>query len=370
MSNPLQVFDCEMNADIDREVIEKYFREECEKYCFQREMGEKKGYIHYQCRMKFANKDKVRVTTLLNRMNKKFGIGNTMHLTPTSNENKDNFDYVSKERTRIEGPWSYKDKIPMYVPRQCRFDNPYHWQRYAQKYLMKGWNPRGLDLIYDPDGDKGKSSFILQMKALGYAFIVPPINDLLQFMGVIMSSRELPEPPTCYLIDFPRSLSKTKLQQFWASVETLKSGYCFDTRYKFREAIYDSPNVIVFTNKMPNFDHLSLDRWKIWTINKDNELVYGSGPYINCIAVDPVETDPIAIVTDKHFDVITQSNSMLEDVQLGLEKFKIDEAFRLQIFDHMRKDISENNELTRHDLKIFKDFADLAKIEINLENRE
>ena len=81
----------------------------------------------------------------------------------------------------------------------------------------------------------------------------------------------------CYFIDMPRSLPKTKLNQFYSGIEELKNGHAWDARYHFKEKYFDSPNVWIFANEIPDKNLLSRDRWLIWEI-RDNLLEYYDKP--------------------------------------------------------------------------------------------
>lgn len=70
----------------------------------------------------------------------------------------------------------------------------------------------------------------------------------------------------------PRAINKEKLAQFFAGIETLKSGYCYDDRYKFNRRLFDRPRICVFTNVEPDLKLLSKDMWKLWTVT-DGQLV-------------------------------------------------------------------------------------------------
>lgn len=84
------------------------------------------------------------------------------------------------------------------------------------------------------------------------------------FMRMVMDT-----PKSClYLVDFPRSMNKTNCAGFWSAIETVKDGYAYDDRYGFREEYFDCPNIWVFMNKFPEFEHLSTDRWILWEVSK------------------------------------------------------------------------------------------------------
>ena len=69
-----------------------------------------------------------------------------------------------------------------------------------------------------------------------------------------------------YLIDLPRAVSKERLHNMYAAIETIKGGYAFDDRYKFQDRYFDCPNIFVFTNFLPDEEFLSKDRWRYWAI--------------------------------------------------------------------------------------------------------
>ena len=95
--------------------IKEWCQEECKKWCFQLEQGAT-GYRHWQGRVSL----KVKVRSVIGKLN------NKAHWSPTQKENIDNFDYVSKDYTRIDGPWKHDD---IYIPRQYRDIELRDWQK-------------------------------------------------------------------------------------------------------------------------------------------------------------------------------------------------------------------------------------------------
>ena len=89
----------------DLENLLRDCRRDCKKWVFQEEEG-KGGYRHFQGGVSLKVK---------NRKGPNWGYGE--HWSITSEENADNDFYVTKEDTRISGPWSDKD---MYIPKQVR----------------------------------------------------------------------------------------------------------------------------------------------------------------------------------------------------------------------------------------------------------
>ena len=66
---------------------------------------------------------------------------------------------------------------------------------------------------------------------------------------------------------------KNHIHNFMASIEQLKNGRAYDDRYRFQSAVFDAPHVWIFTNTVPPTELLTRNRWKIWGINHQLELV-------------------------------------------------------------------------------------------------
>lgn len=246
---------------ITKDALIKILSKNCKKYSFQLEKGEETNYLHFQGR--FSLKIKKRIKQVIELFNCK-----EIHFSITSNANRDNMFYVEKEETRVDGPWTDKDK-PIYIPRQIREIEKLRPFQEKIIELSKVWDTRTINLIYCPKGNKGKS--ILK----GYMFVnklgrfLPFCNNYQDIMRMVCN---LPTS-NCYLIDLPKALNKERLGGMWSAIETIKDGYAYDDRYNFTEKYFDCPNIFVFTNKEPDYGDQSLDRWKIWTIDDEYRLV-------------------------------------------------------------------------------------------------
>ena len=237
----------------------KLLHKHCKKWSFQKEKGDKTGYIHYQIRISL--KTKQRLTGLSKIFPKS-------HFSPTSNENKNNNFYVLKEDTRIDGPWTDEmDLIPNYVPRQIRNITLYPWQQTIVD-MSKQWDTRHINIIIDNQGNIGKSILVTYMGVNKLANNIPFCNDYKDILRMVMDRPKR----GVYLIDMPRAINKERLFQLFSAIETIKSGYAFDDRYNFREEYFDCPNIFVFTNNKPDNTMLSNDRWKYWTVS-NKELI-------------------------------------------------------------------------------------------------
>lgn len=260
-----------------KEIIE-ILEEHCKKYCFQLEQGEETGYKHFQGRMKMLTK--IRASTLRNS-----GIfPKCCYLNITSAGGRDNFEYVMKKATRIAGPWMSKDLLRMQAeanpdkplarelwPRQIKHINTMRpWQQtIIDSGKEENFDARTINILIDTSGNSGKSSLKTYMGVNHLAQTIPYRNDYRDVMRMIMSAPKRP----CYIIDLPRALRKEEMRQFISGVESLKDGYAFDDRYTFKQMYFDSPCIWIFTNVVPDLSMLSRDRWKIWEISDDDDVM-------------------------------------------------------------------------------------------------
>jgi len=235
-------------------------------YVFQMEQGDG-GYIHYQGRISLIKKRRVAERHILLKLFK----NPPNYLQPTSNPDhyKGDAFYVMKEDTRISGPWKDSDVVKTLTKQLKEFAvmdyRPY--QETLVKMATK-FDMRKIDLIYDPNGNIGKSLFSEHLEYLELAEEIPPfrmMDDIFQWVA----SRPI---KGCYLVDMPRGMKKDRLGDFYSGIEIIKNGVAYDKRYKAHKIRFDRPRVFVFTNTLPNFRFMSKDRWNVWEVNSAFEL--------------------------------------------------------------------------------------------------
>jgi len=254
----------ELEVQTVRDVLGKY----CKKYCFQLEKGEATGRPHYQGRISL--KIKKRQSELIKQLKPYW---RKYHVSVTSNANKNNNFYVMKDDTRESGP--YTDENEVYIPRDIRnIDGLYAWQTQLRN-MLKEYDERRIDVIYDVHGNRGKTTLARYMMLYDDAEMLPFCNDHKDVMRMAFDVG----PKKVYLIDMPRASDKTKLYQFYSGVEMLKSGFCYDDRYKFQRRLFDRPRICIFTNTLPDQQLLSKDMWCVWQIYEDEMGVCSLVPF-------------------------------------------------------------------------------------------
>lgn len=258
---------------IERESIIEWLNSNCKKWVFQREMGES-GYDHYQGRFSLRKK-------IFNTVSKKKQLFQKIdmfeYMEPTLCENVKNEFYVTKEQTRIDGPWSDKDKeSEVFIPKQYKLyiDNLLPFQQTIIDSI-KVEEYRKCNIIIDLEGNNGKS-VVASIGELVYGGIdMPPLNDFDDIMQIICC--ELMETqnrnPGIIFFDLPRAMDQSRLFGIFSAFEQIKKGKAYDKRYKYKKWWFNSPQIWLFCNWDIQIDMLSKDRWNLWGINNKKELI-------------------------------------------------------------------------------------------------
>jgi hypothetical protein len=245
----------------------KLIRPLFKKWVFQEEACPTTGRKHYQGRGSLFKKK--RHPELCNLLNETALRG--MDVSEASNNSQQNeLFYALKYDTRTSGPWMDTEWMePAYIPRQLRNINLFPWQQ-AIMDTADVFDDRVINLLYDPSGCKGKST-VARLAQLHHGCLrLPPVGDhkqLLEAACDILMARQCRQPKLCF-IDLPRSLTtdNKRFGPFMIAIEEIKGGVVCDMRNHFKEWWFDSPQVWVFCNHLPNVKAMSADRWKFWTV--------------------------------------------------------------------------------------------------------
>lgn len=272
-NNPICMWDFRMNAnDLEYEKVVEQLKKISKKFVFQLEKGEQTGYLHYQGRMSLIKKH--RKGELMKMFN---DIPVPNYLEPTANATYYTGDtfYVTKDETRVDGPWTEKQFINKYIPRQYRnmLDKLYPYQQEIFD-SANVFDTRIINMIYCPNGNVGKSTIASLCELFGNGIDLPPVNDAEKLISAccdICTKKDVRNPSPIF-VDLPRAMNKDRLNGIYTAIEQIKKGKLFDLRYNYTEFWIDSPQIWVFSNIKPEMQMLSADRWRIWYINKQFEL--------------------------------------------------------------------------------------------------
>lgn len=240
------------------------------KWVFQLEESDKTNYIHWQIRLSLHKK------TTLSGLKRDVIPHLPGHWSVTSNTVHDSgnqFNYVMKVQTRLEGPWTDADVVrePAVMTAQLAHFltlEKYPWQAKAEE-LASSYDERKLYYIYDPHYNSGKSTFCeyLEYKMIGEE--IPPFTMMEDIMQFCMSQ----PVAKCYLFDMPAAMKKEKMHQMYSGLEMLKNGFLYDKRYNGKKKRITRPTVMCFANNLPQLTLMAPDRWKVYYITPEKDLV-------------------------------------------------------------------------------------------------
>ena len=262
------VWDWRCNEDLfERQDLIEFLNKIAKKWVFQLEKGKENGYLHYQGRMSLWKiKRGPELAKLIEGMNKP--LFNYFRPTTSSEHKKEAF-YCMKEDSKVEGPWKESDVIVKETKQLSNFLK-LELRGYQKEILNWGnlFDERAIDLLYCPVGNIGKSIFAEYLEFIGMAEEIPPfrlMDDIFQWVCTRPKKK-------MYLVDMPRGMKKDKLGDFYAGIEVIKNGVCYDKRYTAKKERFDRPRVVIFTNTLPVLELMSLDRWNLWICNDDYNL--------------------------------------------------------------------------------------------------
>lgn len=262
---------------------------EAKNFIFQKEKGAQTGYLHWQVRLRL--RQSTRVKTVINKARY-----NSCRASVTTNRETEiydsrDFQYVlKKDETFVEGPFTDRNDDSVEETVKAAKDEEhkpdlttqleeflphtlYPWQQQVMEMCLSQ-DFRSIKVIFDPVGHNGKSIFSEYLEWKGYAYEIPPMISMEDIMQCVMSV----PGKKCYLVDMPRAMKKDKLAGFYAGLEALKNGVAYDKRHHFRKVRFNRPQIIVFTNRLPDVTLMSRDRWEIFEMQPNKTLVPMSGP--------------------------------------------------------------------------------------------
>lgn len=278
------MYDFRYSADgphgVTFEVVKDMLAAVAKHWAFQKEAGGESGYLHWQGRMSLRKKRR-KAELVGGAWAAMTSAPLPQYLAPTSggeaaaDQTSSVYSYVTKADTRVAGPWKDTD-VEVYVPRQYRglLERMWPWQR-AVWESADDFHDRRVNIVYCPAGCSGKSTIAALCALHGRGLIVPIVNDQDKLVAAIhgmCADRKL-RAPSPVIIDLPRAMEKGRLYGIYSAIEQVKNGRLYDVRNHYAEWWIDSPAVWVFTNATPETEMLSADRWKVWAINAERELI-------------------------------------------------------------------------------------------------
>lgn len=223
----------------------------CEKYIFQREMGDSETkYEHWQGYIMFKKKGRP------------MGIGlpKSCHWEKCRSP-KHSIAYCSKDETAHVPLERFSKGVRL--PRRLQkvtYEELRPWQKdIADKYDQPCDKfDRKINWYWEPDGNIGKSVlgkyFVDQRGAI---IISGKGTDCLYAIQQYVEKHG--EGPDIIIMDVPRCIEHIS----WNAIESAKNGCFFSGKYEGGMVRYNTPHILIFSNEPPETHKLSRDRWNI-----------------------------------------------------------------------------------------------------------
>jgi len=148
------------------------------------------------------------------------------------------------------------------------------WQKTFLEMINEKPDYRTIFWICDKVGNSGKTALskYLYLKERGKWLICKDLGTSRDSATIIKNELENGWLSHGIIIDLPRSAEKqTRMYNY---IEEVKDGFITSQKYQGGTCIFNSPHVVIMANWMPDTKCLSLDRWKIYKINEEKELIH------------------------------------------------------------------------------------------------
>lgn len=220
---------------------------ECDWYVFQEEVGDEEETPHLQGVLK--TKTRKRLSGM------KSMLGPKLHWEPMRSM-KASIAYCSAVQKRMVGGHLWVHGIEIEDP--VEVDEPYGWQLQVMEIIKEKPDRRSIYWFWEPDGNKGKSTFSKYLVVRHNALMVGGASkDMFHALAKEPGKRKL------IVVDIPKE--KNDFINYGA-IEAIKNGLVFSGKYEGAQLVFNCPHVFVFANKPPDAGKWSEDRPKVFRI--------------------------------------------------------------------------------------------------------
>lgn len=221
-------------------------------YCFGYEVGEK-GTPHLQGYINLKNKKTL--SALIHAVDIK-----EIHFEACKGTEKENIDYCTKDNNWVSNFVVKPEPLEL-------IDSFDPWMVELIELCKLKACKRSVYWVWEPIGGVGKSSFCKYLCATYGATYIDE-GKKSDLINIIYNLKEI-NSKSIIAIDIPRD---NRNGVSYKAIEQIKNGMICNTKYETGMKLFNSPHLIVFCNYPPEFEKLSLDRWKVFEII-DKKLV-------------------------------------------------------------------------------------------------
>lgn len=184
------------------------------------------------------------------------------HLEPCIAGEEENIAYCTKDNN----VWFMhpKPKAPLKIITNLR-----PFQNKIETMILEEPDDRKIIWAYDEKGSKGKSAFCRYLihKHKACYLTEGKKSDLLNIVYNYCSNPN--NDLNLVVVDIPRSNQNVS----YKSLEEIKNGIICNTKYETGTLVINHPHIVVFANFLPDYSQFSEDRWEVYNITDDYDLI-------------------------------------------------------------------------------------------------
>lgn len=172
-------------------------------------------------------------------------------------------NYCKKEETRTGGIYTNMARTEKLKDKLSDVE-PMKWQKSIIEYVRDGEvDDRKILWLWEAEGNSGKSTLVKHL-CIRYGAICcgGRKKDSMYAISEYVKSKKKGPPIVC--IDCCRGESVC-----YNTLECIKNGLFFSSKYESGMCIFNPPHVLVFSNEEPDYDMLSKDRYEVIEVERD-----------------------------------------------------------------------------------------------------
>lgn len=223
------------------------------------------GYLEFRKKLRFGQVKMI--------------LGNTAHIEKCKGDKIDNMIYVSKAPLETWS-WDLKDEKKKKVVEPYTADDLglitedmlFEWQKEVIQIIRQKPNKRTIYWYWSKKGGVGKTEFIKYLAFYEKAQFVQGakkdvMNSIVGNDKKISVKEKLGQKPII-IFGFARTVED---YVSYDSIESLKDGLIFNSKYESKFEMIPTPHIFIFCNFPPDLSSMSIDRWVVKQIDKDED---------------------------------------------------------------------------------------------------
>ncbi len=227
------------------------------KYVIQEEVGSS-GTKHLQGLMVFENAKLM--STLVNH------VGGLVHWEKVRNLLACK-NYCSKVDSSCGQLWTKGFGIPQRVKDPLMGKELYAYQKEVLELVKQNPDDRSIYWYWSKCGNVGKSALCKHLCLKHDAIVVG--GSFKDAYYAIIQRVKAKKAPSLVCFSLCRSQGN---KVSYIGIEGIKDGMFFSAKYESGMCVYNPPHVLVFANEPPVMEQLSVDRWNIKCLDKEDDL--------------------------------------------------------------------------------------------------